>query len=153
MIFTSVGVVVALAALAWYVKRQVGVVLHVLERNAPAPSPEPSRFRSEDQMDVIRDLVIGLGALEGRVDTLTQAVAEGIDHVDRNEKRVRGIVQGATRRFEKAGLIDAGVQAEADTLPDQYEIGSGEEAVPPLHEDLGQQDQPDPWLLVPGIGR
>jgi len=146
---TSVGVVVALAALIWFANHRVGVVLRSMERIIPTPSPDDDPYDDEHVWSMMRTLTERIGALErGQADVL-QAVAEGIDHAERNEKRVRGIVQGAQKRFEKSGLIDVGVEAEADTLPEQYEIGGGEAGVLPLHESLAEQD--NPWNVVPGM--
>lgn len=56
--------------------------------------------------------------LDGKVATLTLAVAEGISHVKRAEKRVQGIIQGARKSLEERGLEHPGLEAEAQELLD-----------------------------------
>jgi len=140
---TVVGILVALAALIWYGNRQMGVVLHTIGEIQPPDTPSESILQA--QSDGLHDRNI---AMEDCMQLLTQAVADGIDHVDRNEKRVRGIVTGAKRRFEAAGFIDPGVEAEIDTLPElngQLSVAEELSAVP---EDLGATGPP---AGVPGV--
>jgi len=139
--------ILALAALIWSTNRQMGVVLHKISDIQPPNTP------SKAMDDALWD---SLGGLEKRtlksIADLTKAVAEGIDHVDRNEKRVRGIVTGAKRRFAAEGYDDPGVEAEFDSLP-AVDAGSVEgQGVLPLSNDVGAMEQPgDPWTSVPGM--
>jgi len=55
---------------------------------------------------------------EGKIANLTLAVAEGIAHVKRAEKRVQGIIQGARKSLEERGLEHPGLEAEAQELLD-----------------------------------
>jgi len=111
LILSIIGLVL-LGALGWVFLRQLRVLLHTI------PDPQPPDRPSEDALQAIWESLNQLERMTGdRLETLTRAVADGIDHVDRNEKRVRGIVTGAKRRFEAEGYVDPGVDAEADTLP------------------------------------
>ena len=136
----SVGVfVVALAALVW-TQLQMGAVLRTFRESQPSVIPaEPY----DDEW------------IHRALERLTAAVAEGIDNVERNEKRVRGIVRGAQRRYEASDYYDAGVDAEADTLPERDEESGREEGVPPLQPNV--ESTPEwigtPWAAVPGIDR
>lgn len=109
----SITAIALVLALVWEMKRQTGVFLHALStpqpRETPSAAVDEAKWRSVDTQ---------LGLLEEKMERLTKAVADGIDHVDRNEKRVRGIVVGATRRFENSEHYDAAVDAELDTLPE-----------------------------------
>lgn len=145
-ILSIVGVV-SVAALLWFAKVQVGVVLHKIGEIQPPDTPpaDPNYATTQER----------LGALEGdygvllvKMHTLTKAVADGIDHVDRNEKRVRGIVTGAKRRFEAEGYVDPGVEAEADTLPRGDASYGPEERVQPVSDDV--EPAPSPLQGVPG---
>lgn len=87
--------------------------------------------------------------IDVRMSDLTLAVAEGIDHVQRNESRVRGIVTGAKRRFAAEGYEDAGVEAEYQTLPEPHVSDGDGQQLPLLPEDV--EDVVDPaWHVVPG---
>jgi len=131
----------ALALAAWLGVRLVRVVSATLARNNPAPSPAP------DYAEPFRIIEERLRTLDSRVDSCVKAVAEGIDHVDRNEKRVRGILTGARNRFATAGYQDPGVEAEVESLPPVDDAPSPEEQVPAVSEgvELGS------WNAVPGM--
>jgi len=137
------GAAVVAAALIWFANRQMGVVLHKISTIQPPVTPDSPALKLFG--DTTR---ASIRALEDRMDTLTAAVAEGIDHVDRNEKRVRGIITGARRRFEAEGYEDPGVEAEAATLPELDDRSEPEEGVHPLRNDVEQSDS---WDSVPGM--
>lgn len=145
----TIAASILLAALVYSHFRLTGAVSHMTERHTPPTPPDVLTAQEYDDRWVRERLP----ALEAQVVDLFQAVADGIDHVERNEKRVRGIVQGAQKRFEKAGLLDAGVQAEADTLSSRDAEGSGPEGVLPLHADMGGEPETprDAWSTVPGM--
>jgi len=135
---------VAVLALGWLFLRQLRVLLHTI------PDPQPLNSPSESRPDAIdKDFLLRIEALEREVPLLFGAVAEGIDHVDRNEKRVRGIVVGAQKRFEASDYFDPGVDAEADTLPRDDEGSIEEEGVLPLSDDMGEPS--GAWGAVPGM--
>jgi len=146
-VLSTVGVAVVVAALIWFANRQVGVVLHKIDTIQPPATP------SKHMDEALWDSLEGLEkrTLES-IATLTKAVAEGIDHVDRNEKRVRGIVSGAKKRFAAEGYEDPGVEAEFDSLP-EVDAGSGQDQrVLPLSNDVGvMEQQGSSWDAVPGM--
>ena len=108
-------------------------------REMPAPAQDFSHVNA---------LASRIDGLEKDIQTLYKAVADGIDHVDRNEKRVRGIVTGAKRRFAAEGFVDPGVDAEEDSLPRDHAAGGEDEGVPPMSDDLGIPQ--NPFQGVPG---
>jgi len=122
---------IALAALIATTHRALGVVSRSLSESQPRDIPP----EFDDS------------ALWRAINDLTTAVAHGIEHVDRNEKRVRGIVVGATRRFESSDHYDAAVDAELDGLPERDEPSGPEEGVLPLQEDV----ELGSWGAVPGF--
>lgn len=46
----------------------------------------------------------------------TKAIAEGIEHVDRSERRVRAAVRRAEKRLEEAGYVDPALEGEVEGL-------------------------------------
>lgn len=147
-IVLAVGALVVVTALVWFTNRQMGVVLHTIREHQPPASPSPRA--SLEEVKYLHDRA---DAADKRIDDLTRAVADGIDHVDRNEKRVRGIVTGARKRFANEGYEDAGVEAEFSTLPEPDGGGGGEEELRLLQNDV-EVNESDPWAGVPGhMGR
>jgi len=77
--------------------------------------------------------------LERRIDQLTQAVAEGIERVDRAEKRIRKSVTSARKLVRENGLEHPAIEAEYEELRerDAEPIEGGElQLVPePVEED------------------
>jgi len=131
MILVIIAVLLgALALSSWWLG---WVLLHKIDRIEPPTIPEPAPSFDDSE-------------LWKAIEVLTRAVADGIDHVDRNEKRVRGIITGAKRRFEAEGYVDPGVEAEIDTLPRDDEGGGGEEELQAVPEDV----EPDYFLGLPG---
>lgn len=124
--------VAALAALGWLFIRQLRVVLPTIPQSKPPETP------SVESLDALRQSVQGLEERTlSMFERLTQAVADGIDHVDRNESRVRGIVTGAKNRFASSGYEDPGVDAEYRTLPEADDGGGGEEELQLVPEGVG----------------
>ena len=52
-------------------------------------------------------------------------ITEGLLHAKRREERARGVVRGALKRLDEAGVEDASVEAEADELG----VGTGEDGI------------------------
>ena len=128
------GVAVLVAALIWSTNRQVGVVLRTFESQE---RPESAPYDDE--------------WIRSALDDLTLAVAEGIEHADRSERRVRAVVQGAKRRMEAAGYDDPGVEAEADQLSSEDAASRRPEVVQPLPENVEPDWVGTAWAAVPGI--
>jgi len=137
----GVGVLTLVAAVVWFVRAQTAVVLHTIANSSPAPAPD------NDLPEDVRRLKQSVLTLAEKMDACMKAVAEGIDHVERNEKRVRGILTGAKRRFETAGYEDPGVEAEVASLPAIDEGSRGPEELQPVPEDV----EMGPWASVPGM--
>lgn len=130
-VILSIATVVLLGALAAAVWHVAGVISRKIPQIQPHDTPSVAMASVE-----INTLQIKVDALERQVQELYQAVADGIDHVDRNEKRVRGIVTGAKRRFAAEGFVDPGVDAEEDSLPRDDATGFSGEGVPPVSNDV-----------------
>lgn len=149
-----------------------------LERPESAPDAPPllldqeARHRLQaltERVDFVEQKVHGylelresLQGLTERVDslsdrhrTLTVAVDEGIQHVDRSERRVRAVVASAQKRFEAEGYGDVGVDAEAAGLPPSDAPVSPDPELPALPGDVDSADAPalsPGWSVVPGMG-
>lgn len=70
-----------------------------------------------------------LEQLQEAVRDQTLAIAEGIERVDRAERRVRAAVGRARRRMEELGYVDEGLEAEAAELRELDADGGNEEGV------------------------
>jgi len=122
VILSIAGLVLAgaLAVASW---RVVGVLSHKIDR--PPPAAEPI-----DEAKLNRVLV----DINDRVDRLTEAVAEGITKVTRNENRIQKTVTSARRLVREAGLEHAGVEAEYEELQPTHDEGG--EPLPPMPEEV-----------------
>jgi len=93
---------------------------------------------------------IRLEGLATRIDDLTLAVSEGVNNVQRSERRVRAVVTSARRSLADAGYEHPGLEAEAGELRQlDGESGNGEE-VPAVPEVLAGPSV-DVRQIVPGV--
>ena len=88
-----------------------------------------------------------LEEIDRRLVQLTLATAEGIERVDRAERRIRSTVKRARAELAEDGYESPGLEAEAAELRLIDAGGSGDDQVPPLPEDVGSVEHPQP----PGI--
>lgn len=145
-ILLGITCIAALAALI--------ITLRVVLRTNQAPQPRdtPTTLLSSVEISTLQ---IKQEDIISKMAALTAAVAHGIEHVDRNEKRVRGIVVGAQRRFENSDYYDAAVDAEADSLPEGDGEGGSQEELRSVPDSVAgvEQDpnQPSAWDIVPGM--
>lgn len=92
---------------------------------------------------------------EDRLNNVTLAVAEGIQHVERAEARIRATVGRARRELRDAGLASPGVEAEAAQLFLDDGTQGPREGVPPVRadvEDITQFDDNE-HTGIPGMTR
>lgn len=102
--------------------------LQQIEADTKALETAPSQpFDDEPLWDALE-------ALQQRLQELTLAVDEGIQRVDRSERRVRAVVARAQAEFEEHGHRSPGLEAEAAQLRFLDGEGSGGGGVQPVHE-------------------
>ena len=91
----------------------------------PTPTVDPEVVASAvaahlERIDALAAVVEELASqgkdLEDRVREYVIALAEGIERVDRSERRVKATVARARKELEANGLVDPGVEAEAEQL-------------------------------------
>ena len=93
---------------------------------------------------------IRLERLAVRIDDLTLAVSEGVNNVQRSERRVRAVVTSARRQLAEAGYEHAGLEAEAGELRSlDGESGNGE-PVPAVPEGVDVPAQAE-HSVIPGV--
>lgn len=102
---------------------------------------DPERGDWRDELDELRELVAGqVVELESRIDRrvkeLTIAIEEGIERVDRSERRVKAVVQRAQRRASEHGFVDETLEVEAENLRRDDEGGSGSGGMQTVLEDV-----------------
>lgn len=64
--------------------------------------------------------------LDHRLMLMNELITEGLLHGKRREERARGVVRGALKRLDEAGVEDPSVEAEAEELG----VGDGEDGIP-----------------------
>lgn len=113
-------------------------------REPGAPTDYSEQFEAiEKRLDAHASVLNARGELledlEGRLRDQTVAIAEGIERVDRSERRVRATVARARKRMEELGHVDEGLEAENSELRPLDADGGEEEGVPPLREGVGSR--------------
>lgn len=144
--YVAVGIALGLAlgAIA------LGVRVHLrirtlLERPQTAAVPP---YDDTELRDAIAALGDALASQDDRVGKLLIAVDEGIQHVDRSERRVRAVVQRAKSRLADLGYEDEGVEAEHRALSLVHAGDGGEESMPPVQQSVA--DPGDRFAAFPG---
>lgn len=126
---------------------------------APAPSEDAQAVREsraaietlERRLSTLESLVHPrLEVLEKANHELTLAVAEGIERVDRAERRVRAAVQRARQRMADLGYEDEGLEAEAQGLHELDAGGGGEEGVQPVQAGVANPFEGVDISVFPG---
>ena len=72
--------------------------------------------RIDELAAVVDELATQGKELDDRVREYVIALAEGIERVDRSERRVKATVARARKELEARGLVDPGVEAESEEL-------------------------------------
>lgn len=117
------------------------LTFRAIERIETAPPPPVDLEPIREQL---RQLVDGHNALRQDLQELEHesklAIAEGIERVDRAERRVRAAVGRARKRMEDLGYVDEGLEAEAA----QLQLGDGalseEEGVQPVRAGVASRE-------------
>lgn len=102
----------------------VDAVKEMLDRSRTAASSFLTSERREEELADLRarlatesqEIVQRLEAIESRTSDLATALAHGIEHEERRERRIRATVKRARRQLEELGVEDAGLEAEFDGL-------------------------------------
>lgn len=106
--------------------------------------------RVEGLSEILRQHEADIRLLREEYSNLRAAVADGIEHEERREKRIKATVARARKQLEEFNLGDPALEAEAAHLRPEDADGSGEGEVPPLSEDLVEFDE-DAASSVPGV--
>jgi len=133
----SLLVAVAAVAVVWRIERRMEAIV------VPPPVLEPAQLECTctDYAPEIQELRDGLHETRA-------AVAQGIDHVERVERRIRGTVRRARKELADNGFEHDGLEAEAEGLHLVDGDGGEEGWVPPMQQDVG--DAPS---SIPGLSR
>jgi len=88
--------------------------------------------------------------LRDQVKRLEIALAEGIEHEERRERRIKASVRRARAQLTELGAEDPALEAEWDALPQSDGDGGEAEGVPPVSKEMGA-DPLDGPSSVPGV--
>ena len=139
MIYALLSVVlVALLALSGLVAWGLFVALPDANRASDAP----------DMPSIHAELVERIQTLEQESQLVRQAVATGIENVERVERRIRGTVRRAKKELDGLGIEHAGLDAEASELSQLDALGGGEEGLSPVRQDVE-----DAISSIPGVSQ
>jgi len=128
------------SGVVWWIRREI-------ERMETAPTPtyddEELRNALRSHRAHIEELTDAVADLEEGQREQTLAIAEGIERVDRAERRVRAAVGRARKRMEDLGYIDEGLEAEAAQLREIDGDDGPEQRMLPLHEGMAASPNGD----------
>lgn len=117
----------------------LGVFLWTRDRFERAETAPPSTYDDRailTALDVHDDRISGqqsaLQTLAEKIHDQNLAISEGIERVDRAERRVRAAVTRAKNRMEELGFEDDAITAEVEGLRELDESASGSEAMQPV---------------------
>jgi len=113
-----------------------------------AQIPDPQ----SDRLEALEALVIEMGTQQAsHQKTITVAVAEGIERVDRSERRIKSTVTRAQKELRKRGFQDATLDAEATDISELNEVRGDQLELPSVHENVGATEQAP--SSIPGVPR
>jgi len=122
-------------------------------RPLPAAEPDTRVDRVSEQFEradrMVREHADGLQDLDRRMVELTLATSEGIERVERAERRIRATVARARKELAAEGFESPALEAEAAELRLVDGNGSEELGVQPLREDV-EPSGPPPGFGIPG---
>lgn len=112
LVLSVAAFIACLGILQWSLRRFEGI------ETAPPSSYDDSEVRAAltSHRAHIEELTDAIADLEETSRDQTLAIAEGIERVDRAERRVRAAVGRARKRMEDLGYVDEGLEAEAAQL-------------------------------------
>jgi len=87
-------------------------------------------------MDMIAALRDSQEAIESKFKNLLQAVADGIERVDRSERRVIATLKRGRKELAEHGLESAGLEAEVAELQLVDGTGGEEQGMPAVREEV-----------------
>lgn len=87
---------------------------------------------------------VELKEIRHEVATLRIALAEGIEHEERRERRIKSVVQRARKQLQALDLEDGALEAEYGDLSEDDGEGSDGDGVLPLHEDVAAPAEDTP---------
>ena len=85
--------------------------------------------------------------LEAQGKTFTMALSEGIEHVDRSERRIQATVRRARDKLKEFGYEDPGLDAEAVELRARDGKGSDDVGVQLVREEVAETSS------IPGVSK
>ena len=88
-----------------------------------------------------------LNVMEAKLEDLVLAVSEGVNNVQRSERRVRAVVRSARRELADAGFEHTGLEAENSELRDINGDDSEAERVPEVPASVAQPQH----SIIPGV--
>jgi hypothetical protein len=148
LIWTALVTLGAVLALRW-VRRRIEASESALIELIPEPV-KPEDYRAE-LADYLASIDTKMEGLERTTRNLQLDLEEGIQRVDRAERRTRAVVTKARRELRDAGFEHPGIEAE---VADLHLLDGGigpEEGLPAVREDVAMGPPDVSPSAVPGL--
>lgn len=123
-----------------------GTVMYLRRHKVPERASESVQREANDLWEVLDGHANQIQAQQKVIEDLMLAVAEGIENVARSERRVRSTVQRAQKRLAEAGIVDEGIEAEAEGLPERDAEERGQLTLPDLPDAV--EDTENSWAVA-----
>lgn len=133
----------------WWGLRRITHAESALLDLIPEPH-EPADFRDE-LAEYLSSIDVKMSDMERRVRNLQLDLEEGIQRVDRAERRTRAVVTKARRELREAGYEHPGIEAEDSQLRLLDGGISDGEGVQPLSEDMAVDPTNYGASPIPGV--
>ena len=134
---------ILLAVLSLFAAGGFGMALWVILRPPAVSFEPPPAYDSESIRALFHD---DLASMVRKIDELEVAVAHGIEHVTRTERRIKSTVARARAQFRESGFEHDGIE-DAHSEISEWDGGGGEEPrLPLLPEDVGPSQS-----SIPGV--
>lgn len=137
------GVLGPVAVFWWSERRFERLEMALTRPHQDSVDLAPIESRLTEHAATINGSVESIRDLEEKIREQNLAIAEGIERVDRAERRVRESVRRAQKRMADLGYVDEGIEAEAAGLRAIDEADGADAGVPPLQQDVGSPGAPD----------
>jgi len=124
----------------------VGALWRIVVLRERAPVVPPLDLLGVESDQIRKEIGAEFAELRKEFGELRTAVAHGIEHVERTERRIKSSVQRARAKLADLGLEDDGLEAE-DREISRWDGGGGEGTrMPVLPQSLGP-----PQSSIPGV--
>ena len=145
---TMLSILLAVALLCTSVA--LGVVVFRRPGAISVANEAPS---ASDSDEIAAELAHDFALMKAEFEELRVAVAHGIEHVQRTERRIKNTVHRARKELEESGLEHEGLNAEITEISEWDGGGGPAEGLPVMHQDVVPSQSSIPGVTSEQLAR